>query len=336
MFVIRQAGAGDHVAVQQLLECLPDGVALHDGDAGARLTAASREAFAGRGESSTRRYGFLLEDAETASVVGLAVLRERVGGPDDPLTYLRIDRRQHYSDDLQAGQVHVTLTLAVDPAPCCAFAGLALLPSYRRHRDVLAGFLALARAHYVAIHPERFSDRVVAELPAPRGPGGRRELWEALGRRFVNLSFEEALRFRVRSREFIASLFPGDPIYASLLPAEARHALGRVDEEAHGARRALERLGLGYRGRVDPLGGGPIMEAELAGLPWMIRTRSTRLGDPAPNYPSVGLVSVLRDGQFRAARTRYMDGPSAIAIPGEAAGLLGVHVEDGVGLTPLG
>ncbi len=64
------------------------------------------------------------------------------------------------------------------------------------------------------------------------GPG-RSLLWDAFGARFTGLPYREADHLNARSKQFIADLFPRDPVYVTLFPegepivsVECREALG--------------------------------------------------------------------------------------------------------------
>ena len=96
------------------------------------------------------------------------------------------------------------------------------------------------RFHYVGLHQDQFSDHMIAEMMGPLTPDGRSLFWEALGRKFINLSYAEADRFCQTSREFMLSLLPREEIYLSLLPPEARQVVGEVGADTRPARRMLE------------------------------------------------------------------------------------------------
>src|SRR3546814_4864872 len=80
----------------------------------------------------------------------------------------------------------------------------------------------------LAGHRDWFPDRVMAELRGHQSADGTSPVWEALGRPFYRMDFDEADRFGGRyGNQFIAELGPHFPLYADLLPPAARAALGR-------------------------------------------------------------------------------------------------------------
>lgn len=82
----------------------------------------------------------------------------------------------------------------------------------------------------MGLYPNRFEDRVLCELTPPLTEEGRSEFWEALGRRFTGLPYQEADVLSQSHKEFIQSLFPEDDIYLCLLDSKARLVLGRVGQ----------------------------------------------------------------------------------------------------------
>jgi arginine N-succinyltransferase len=81
---------------------------------------------------------------------------------------------------------------------------------------------------YLAMHRDRFRDRVLAELMPPLTPDGKSLFWEACGRRFTGLYYQEADKKSRENKEFIQQLFPGVDVYATLFSPQVRKLLGTV------------------------------------------------------------------------------------------------------------
>ena len=96
--------------------------------------------------------------------------------------------------------------------------------------------LSYVRFLYLARHRQLFRDEVLSELMPPLEPDGTSLLWEALGRKFTGLSYQEADRLSQDNKEFIRALFPQDPIYASLLPGKVQELIGQVGPRDQGGR----------------------------------------------------------------------------------------------------
>ena len=308
--------------------------AVHD-DTPLDVSGADRSAV---GDSPL--FMFALEDSETGNCVGTSMVIARMGGPGRPNIAFDLQKRHFFSEDLQQGTSHTVATLVLDESGPSEIGGLILGPSYRGHRAKLGKQISLIRFHYLGLHRSRFADRVLAEMMAPITVDGQNTLWEYLGRRFINLPYTEADKFCQRSREFMISLLPREPIYLSLLPPEARNLVGQVGPDTVPARRMLEDLGFQYTNRVDPFDGGPHLEARTDEIPLVRDTRSAPYrGAVKPEAcDAVGFVSAdHEDGDFRALYTRYKASPDAdsIFLPAETARALRAETDQTLGFTPI-
>ncbi len=296
----------------------------------------SRKSFAGEPASEREReFVFVIEDTNTGNVIGTSSVIGCLSWPGHPHTYLKVRRRELYSTDLQTGQVHVTVQLCTDESGISEVGGLVVGPSYRGHEQKLGMVLSLIRFHFIGRHRDWFSDSILAEMMGPLTADSRNLFWESVGRRFINLSFAEADLFCQRSKEFITSLFPPGEIYVSLLPAVARHLIGKVGVETEPARRLLESLGFEYKGQVDPFDGGPYLEAKLDDIALVRTTRNTTLAKSAGKFPLTGFVSVHRKANFRGIRTAYAEVGDAISVPDDVVEVLKVGTGDELAVTPL-
>ena len=335
MYLIRQAQLEDLSTILKLARMVHSNNLPDDPDILRSKIVRSRKSFAGSFENrADREFIFVLEDTETGNTIGCSSIIAAMGGPGHPHIYLQMRKREFYSEDLQTGQVHVTLQLATDESGPSEIGGLILSPAYRGHKAKLGALLSLIRFHYMGLQREWFDDRIIAEMMGPLTPDSRNTLWDYLGRRFINLKYAEADLFCRQSKEFITSLFPKEEIYVSLLPPEARNLIGRVGPESEPAKAMLERLGFQFHGHVDPFDGGPYLEAQLDEIELVQATRTVTLGDPADSYPRYCYLSVNGAAGFRAIQTSYAEQGDRIAIPADAAGLLGAEVGDTLGVTP--
>jgi arginine N-succinyltransferase len=112
----------------------------------------------------------------------------------------------------------------------------------------------------------------------PLEPDGTSYLWDALGRKFTDMTYAEADRLSKKNKEFIKGLFPEGAIYASLLPQQAQDVIGKVGAQTKGVERMLRRVGFRYAERVDPFDGGPHFTAPTDEVSLVARTRQTRVG----------------------------------------------------------
>jgi arginine N-succinyltransferase len=283
---------------------------------------------------------FIIEDTESGNTLGTCMIIARMGGPGVPNISFELSKKHFFSEDLQQGTSHTVATLVLDESGPTEIGGLILAPSARRHARKLGKQISLIRFHYIGLRRAIFADRILAEMMAPITPDGRNTLWEYLGRRFINLPYTEADKFCQRSREFMTSLLPREPIYLSLLPPEARNLVGRVGPDTEPARAMLEALGFRYTNRIDPFDGGPHLEALTDQIPLVRETSRTRYEGPCTpeQVEKGGFVSVeFEDGTFHAAYAGYRrsgDG-ATIEVEREWAELLELQPGYEVGVTPL-
>jgi len=340
MFVIRQATQDDLPTLLKLARMVHFINLPPDRDIIAAKIARSRRSFGGQATSEREReFMFVLEDVHSRSVIGTSAVLSCVSWPGHPHTYLKIRKRNHFSEDLQTGTVHITLELGIDETGPSEMGGLILAPGYRGHRDRLGALLSLIRFHYIGLHREWFNERIIAELMGALTPDSRNLLWEYLGRRFINLQYAEADRFCQHSKEFITALFPRGEIYASLLPPEARNLIGRVGEETRPARSMLEAQGFEYHDQIDPFDGGPYISAQRDAIPLVQSTFSATLGDGIADAvdasTSIAFVSIEGELGYRAVRCPVRIDGDIVSIPPDIAGVLDAAPGDTIGVTPL-
>jgi arginine N-succinyltransferase len=249
-------------------------------------------------------YLFVVEDLEQEMVVGSSLIMAKHGNEDIPHTYFKLIRKNKFSENLGIGFIHQVLQFREDTDGPTEIGGLLIDRSYRRRPEKLGRQISMIRFLYMGMYSGDFEKRILCELTPPLGDGGRSEFWEALGRRFTGLPYQEADLLSQQNREFISSLFPEEDIYLALLDSKARLVLGRVGEETVPAQHLLESIGFKYLNEVDPFDGGPHYGVDLADISivkngvWGIYDQAER-----PGYPKKAFVGIRRDGEFRGIMT---------------------------------
>jgi arginine N-succinyltransferase len=202
-------------------------------------------------------YIFVLEDHKSGEVIGVSMIHAQHGTEDEPHFYLTVGQESKFSHTINTGFVHGTLKLGLDTNGPTEIGGLILDPNYRGHVEKLGKQLSFVRFLFMASRPDRFKPMVHSELMPPLDKFGNSPLWEAVGRRFMNMNYHEADILSRNNKEFILSLYPAENIYQTLLPMEARESIGKVGKETEPVRRMLESIGFKYTHEVDPFDGGP-------------------------------------------------------------------------------
>jgi arginine N-succinyltransferase len=296
----------------------------------------SIESFAGKLPKREAEYLFVVEDLEHERVVGSSLILAKHGNEDVPHYFFRLVKKNRFSEDLGIGFIHQVLQLKEDIDGPTEIGGLLIDRSYRRRPEKLGKQISLVRFLYMAMARDEFENRVLCELTPPLAEGGRSEFWEALGRRFTGLPYQEADLISQKNKEFISSLFPEEDIYLCLLDSKARLVMGRVGDETRPAQHLLESIGFQYLHEVDPFDGGPHYGANVEDISivkngsWMtIRTEEKgRFADHA-------LIGIRRDEEFKAEFAAYDRQGDTITVPKVSLKALDVEPGEKVFFSPL-
>ena len=330
MFLIRQATLEDLPTLLKLAKMVHFLNLPADRDIIATKINRSRLSFAERQDDPRhRQFMFVLEDSETGNVIGTSAAISCISWKGWPHVFLEVKKRHFYSNDLQQGQSHVTLEFGTDESGPSEVGGLILAPGYRGHKEKLGSLLSLIRFHFIGLHKKWFAQRILAELMGPVTPDSRTLLWEYLGRRFINLSYQEADLFCQHSKEFMTNLWPRGEIFASILPPDARALIGKVGEETLAAKGMLDRQHFHVTTHVDPFDGGPYLEADRDSIPMVRDTKEYKLLAFAKRESGVmAFVShSSKEHGFRAVRTLCQIRTGGVEISKAAADT--IHAREG-------
>ena len=206
---------------------------------------------------------FVLINSETNALIGVSMIHGKHGTEAEPHFYLTVGHEKKYSESINTGFIHGTLKLGIETNGWTEIGGLILSPEYRGNPYKLGKQLSFCRFLYMAQHPSKFTPVIHSELMPPLDEHGNSPLWEAVGRRFMNMNYQDADKLSRDNKDFILSLFPQGTIYETLLTPEARDSIGRVGRETEPVKKMLESIGFNYTNEVDPFDGGPHYRATL-------------------------------------------------------------------------
>jgi arginine N-succinyltransferase len=299
----------------------------------------SVQSFEGKLKKSESEYVFVLEDVEEKLVVGSSLILAKHGTDNVPHSFFKIIKRNHFSEDLGIGFIHQVLRFQLDMDGPSEIGGLLVDKIYRRRPERLGKQISLSRFLYVGLYPEKFEDRILCELTPPLTDEGRSEFWEALGRRFTGLPYQEADLLSQSHREFISSLFPEDDIYLCLLDSKARSVLGRVGEQTKPAQHLLESIGFKYLDEVDPFDGGPHFGANTKDIKVISQGRRVELVEfKDVVYKGKCLIGAdpEKTGQdFRSSMANYDLRGHELAIPTKNRESMGLEIGQEVFWAPF-
>ena len=206
-----------------------------------------------------QRYLLVLEHIETGTLAGVAGVKACVGEVP-PFYNFRVLRIAQSSAAAQRRFDMEVLILVNEFTGCTEVGSLFVKPEHRV--GGVGRMLAQSRYMLMACAPQRFSPSVVSELRGVVDADGKSPFWEHLGRHFFKMSFPEADTMSATTdNQFILDLMPKYPIYADLLPEEARKVIGKCHPAGEGALKLLQWEGFRYEQVVDIFDGGPLVTA---------------------------------------------------------------------------
>jgi arginine N-succinyltransferase len=340
VLILRPIEAGDLDALVALAEQLDSMNLPADREFLAARIAASQTSFAGALRDWREGiYVFVLEDTDVGRCVGTCTILAKHGRRGAPYFWLAVTTEERSSAELGKRFVHTRLQLRSTEDGPTEIGGLILDPAYRRHKEKCGKALSTVRFAYISLHPDLFEREVIAEMLSPFEEPGHNLLWDAFGARFTGLPYREADHLSSRTKQWIADLFPRDPVYATLFPDDVQAVIGKPNDSAVAALRILEKIGFRYLHQVDPFDGGPYYGAAREAITCVRERRQLVLPgveDQEGSIPEGPLALVSAEGSrgFRATVVACgRDG--APCLTKRCRDALGVAAGDRVSVTPL-
>ncbi|RXZ45623.1 arginine N-succinyltransferase [Crenobacter cavernae] len=277
MIVMRMSRPDDVAALVGLANKAGPGMTTLKPDAdvqGARLERV-RRTVDGTATLAEQGYLFVLEDTDSGRVVGVSGIEVAVGLEQPFYTY-RMDTFVHASRELgtwtRMDKLYMSHGLTGYSELCTLF----LDPEFRGGGN--GALLSKSRFMFLAQFPERFSERICAEMRGHFDENGESPFWNALGAHFYQIDFNEADRLvALGKKSFLAELMPRYPVYVDFLPDDARECIGKTHKDTEPARRLLEAEGLRMEGHLDIFEGGPVLESRIDSLRVMHESRLCRV-----------------------------------------------------------
>jgi arginine N-succinyltransferase len=265
----------------------------------------------------SREYILVMENPEDGTIVGSSMVIARHGSPSSPHMYLQLREVHKYSETIHFGLIHKVLRLRFDTDGPTEIGGLVMHPNYRKHKDKLGRQLSYSRFLFIKMKRRSFKNYILSELMPPLTESGESVLWDSLGRRFTNLSYEEADVLSRKNKEFVTSLFPQEDIYTCLLSGEARDAIGKVGKGAEPVKHMLESIGFRWKEHIDPFDGGPHYWAETDKISIVKDTRKYHVHREPLKRKSKNLVLVgtFYQGEYRACQTPVEIARGGVHLP---------------------
>ena len=298
----------------------------------AQKIALSEQSFAATVEKAGHeRYLFVMEETDSGEI-GACCAIEAACGLDEAFYSYRVGTAIHASRELGIYNSVPTLYLSNDLTGTSVLCSLYMQPDFRG--GGVGKLLSKCRFLFMANHPQRFSSKVIAEMRGVSNDAGHSPFWEGLGRHFFSVDYDRAEHIvGTGNKAFIAELMPPHPIYTVLLPQAAREVMGKVHPQTAPALQMLEQEGFRYQGYIDIFDGGPSVEAPLADIASVRRSRVRRVRiGPVPSDATLFLIANTRLGDFRCTIAGLaIDDDDHVIVPAAVAAALGLGDEPGKG-----
>lgn len=339
MLRIRPIDMDDHALLQTVATESGTGFTSlpNDTDLLAQKIERSVEALRGPAEKPLPvTYLFVMEETDTGEVLGTCGVTAAVG-LDAPWYHYHIGTIVHASHQFNIHNEFQTLYLCNDYTGSSELCSLFLRPDYRGRGG--GGLLSRSRFLFMAEHPQRFADRIIAEMRGFTDQHDSNPFWEGLGQHFFSMQYQQA-DFLTGSgnKVVIAELMPKHPIYIHLLPEEAQAVIGRVHPNTEPACRLLRSEGFRYENYVDIFDAGPTLAARPDEVRAIRRSRRAEVViDTAPVPPDARdfLISNTRCQGFRCTQARLNPSLNRVRISPELATCLEVDAGETVRLVSL-
>ncbi len=320
MLIVRPARTEDFESFVELADAAGPGftsLAVPHSDLKARLAKSVKSFAADIDAPGDHIYLLMLEDSETGEIVGMSAVKALVGLNKPFFSFKLLKIAQ--SSSVANRHFDMSVMLLVNEYSGTSEVGTLFVKS--KMRGTGAGrLISQARYMLIATAPERIGDTIISELRGRVDANGHSPFWEALGRKFFKMDFNEADEITASTdNQFITDLMPKYPIYLDLLTEEAQAVVGKTHPDGVGARRLLEAEGFRYDGYVDIFDAGPTMAAPRDQIRTVKDSHVLTALEQTDNKPTHrALMSNEQIKDFRAVYAKVSFGDDGVYIPNNA------------------
>jgi len=288
----------------------------------------SLDAFAGDPPPCDAEYVFVIEDLSCRAVVGVSLIIAQYATPQCPYYYYQTltENTGEGASPHQNHSRHI-LRLCVETTGWSTIGGLVLDRGYRGLPQKLGKQISLIRFVYMGMFPERFNRHVLSEIMPILAPDGSSPFWEALGKRFTGMEYSEAFQLcRGKNRGFIEAYFPREDVCPSFSDPAICLGPERMAEFGREEKHIVEKAGLRFLNRLDPMDGALHYGAELSEIAVIQRGafRRAQRGKDRP-FNDLAFIGISRQDRFLGGRYPVRCEPGLAYLPDEVMKLLAVE-----------
>lgn len=277
-------------------------------------------------------YFMVAEDSETQEVVGTTAIYVGIG-TITPFYSYKTTLLVKYSKEL-AKTIETPVLNLVNDFTRASEVGSLFLSKSHRHSNY-GQFMSRSRYLLIADFPQRFADDIIAEMRGWQDSDGSSPFWQALGKKFFDLPFENADYISAtKGSQFIQDLMPKYPVYVGLLPEDAQQCIGKPHAVSAKAIHMLEKEGFRYDGYVDVFDGGPTVHCRQEHIQSVrdATLYTVKTTDNIKNTAQRYLISNRNIDNYRIVVQAANLNENIAEITPESANILGVTDGDSVNL----
>ena len=199
-----------------------------------------------------RKFIFVIEK-DRKKIVGISGIKARTG-----------IERPFFSFIINDNVKYPYLELTKENYGPSEIGSLFLCPDHRKKG--IGRLLSLSRFLYIRANPELFTSTLIAELRGYLHKNNVSPVWNALGKKFIQMSFNKADIESMKDQSFIPKYFPKKPIYLQLLPKDTIHYFKKVHPFTEPAKKLLLSENFKITNHIDIFDGGPKLESEISNI----------------------------------------------------------------------
>lgn len=339
MIIVRAVELHDLIPLSRLAQAMEEGLTnlpslpRHPLDLEKRI-AHSVESFARKTSNGSEIYLFVLEDSETKELIGTAQIIAKTLGSTMGY-YFRQEPYSQTANRLQGQKAIPFLRPIRHIVESTELGGLFMHPAARQRG--LSKLLLFGRLLFIITFPERFQPLLIAEMRGVTDAYGNSPFWNAIGRHFLDIPFDELMRQVTLDPSFVSEILPPFPICLSMLPKEIQELAGKIHPQSELAQHKLFEEGFHATGEIDIFDGGPKISADvrtlaLQGTHKMARAVCTAL--PAMHQETV--IVANHHPHFRLTLAPiYVQSPETVLIEAKTAEALNISTGELIHYLPV-
>ncbi|MEX0298762.1 MAG: arginine N-succinyltransferase [Kordiimonas sp.] len=275
----------------------------------------------------------VLEDTSKNRIAGFTAIHRNVGMSRPFFTFKKSKIRKANSVTGRATDYDI-LFLTNDFGKADEIGTLFLDPEYQGYGT--GRFLSLSRFLFMAIDPTRYSGIIFAEMRGYQNGEGISPVWEALGKHFFDIPFEDADRYSAgKPVQFITDSFPEHPIIVDLLPQAAQDAIGKPHRDTVPAYKLLKSVGFLDLDYVDIFDGGPTIFTPIENIKPLRESKRAIAKIGQPERGTSYMIALPDITNFTAASANISLQDSEATINQTVADKLGIKDGDQIIFAPL-